>query len=367
MINVARASFAVSLGISGAAAALVGCSSSNTASPAGTVTVIGGGPDASIVPPDGSTLATGDDSGVDAGTSRVRFVHLAGELGGVDFCWRSSAADPFHGPILQTGSQATAYDGGAIHVTDAGAFANDDGAASADASVADASNDAADAAATTDDDSGSTDTMLVDAGPPPLTYLGVSNDLSIGATGSIDIIAVEPGSGCAASLVQSSVNLAPATRTTLILAGGAEADAAGALAVSAYGDELASADTSQASVRVINAALAPFVGPIALAFEAGGTSITIARDVQPRAPAPGTAPEVLPPTDSLGYALLVPPTTAPSFRILTMLDGGAFDTAPIAFAPSAGSVHTAFVTADATSFVVLWSDDLLSPSASPLR
>jgi hypothetical protein len=303
----------------------------------------------------------GDDADDDASaaptfSTSLRFAHLAPGLGSVDFCWRASATDPFHGPLLG-GGPTTSFDAG---------LPDEDGGAS-DASVTVDSGEPADAAAGPGDagDGGES----ADAGPAPLGYLSISPTLELVSSGTIDVIAVEPGTSCAAPLVLAHVTLTTAARTTLLLAGGVQADASGGLGIVALGDEVTAADPGQTSVRIVNAALVPDVGSFTAALEQGGYDVVLADVVPPgNAASPSIEDAGTPGVDALGYTTVVPTASPPALRIdFDQGDSGVTPTWASHAAPEplrAGEITTAFVGHDDNGYLVLWCSDASEASAA---
>lgn len=314
--------------------------------------------------PDGGAQAGDDELGdaeaVPTFTTSVRFAHLAPGLGSVDFCWRGSASDPFQGPLLGGGPPTTSFDasfpgdddGGDSGSAGGDAAANADAGAPEDAGIRDAGReDAGDGAGTE-----------LDAGPAPLGYLSISPTLMLTSTGSVDFIAIEPGATCGAPLVLAHVNLASTTRTTLLLAGGVQADASGGLGITALEDETAAADPTRASVRVVNAALVPSMGSFAATLEQSGYDVPLAADVPPGEAAAASAGDGgAPVVDALGYTTVNPTVSAPAFRIIFAAgDAGASTTwasQALADALYAHQVSTAFVGHDNQGYLVMWCSD----------
>ena len=320
----------------------------------------------------GGTPGTASDAGAGTFTTSIRFAHLAPGLGSVDFCWRASANDPFHGPLLGSGPAVTDFDGGLPGEGDASSDASSDAAAGdasarEDAGIADAGRDPDDAGDAADTGALGGDAM--DAGPAPLGYLSVSPTVSLVSTGEIDVIAVEPGTSCAAPLVLGHVVLPATPRTTLLLAGGAQADASGGLGILAFGDEVTASAVDGESLRVVNAALVPDLGSFSAAFDVAGTIIPLAAEVDPRSPSAGSLDGGAPEIDALGYTSVPPTQGEPQLRIALADaqatgdggdDAGALTTwlsAPRPYALTAGEITTAFVGHDASGYVVLWCND----------
>ena len=349
-----------------AACALLGATGCSSSSPdTSTLT------DASIghaIPPlaDGGAQI-GDDEVGDAEaaatfTSSVRFAHLAPGLGAVDFCWRGSASDPFQGPLLGGGPPTTSFDasfpgddaGGDGGSAGGDAAANGDAGAPEDAGIHDAGHQDAGDAAGSD---------ALDAGPAPLGYLSVSPTLALTSTGNVDIIAIEPGATCGAPLVLAHVTLTGNTRTTLLLAGGVQADASGGLGLTPLADETAAADATRASVRVVNAALVPSMGSFSATLEQSGYDVPLADDVPPgEAAVPSAGDGGGPVLDALGYTTVDPTVSAPAFRIVFAAGdaGGAgitWASQALADALYADEVTTAFVGHDNQGYLVMWCSD----------
>ncbi len=311
----------------------------------------------------------GDAAAAPAFTASVRFAHLAPGLGSVDFCWRGSASDPFQGPLLGGGPPTTSFDagyggdddddGGDGGSAGGDAATNADAGAPADAGLHDAGlhdaghEDAGDAAAT-----------VLDAGPAPLGYLSLSPTLMLTSTGNVDIIAIEPGTTCGAPLVRAHVALTSNTRTTLLLAGGVQADASGGLGITALEDETSAADPTRASVRVVNAALVPSLGSFAATLEQSGYDVPLAAAVPPgEAAATSAGDGGAPVVDALGYTTVNPTVSAPTFRIIFPGDAGdagagsTWASQALADALYADEVITAFVGHDNQGYLVMVCSD----------
>ncbi len=341
-----------------ALALAAGCSSSSSSEPSTVDASAARPPPTSVI--DGGSL--GDDTDDDASaaptfSTSLRFAHLAPGLGSVDFCWRASTTDPFHGPLLG---------GGATTSFDAGLPDGDSGASDASATLD--SGEPADAAAGPGD-SGDGGSESADAGPGPLGYLSISPTLELVSSGTIDVIAVEPGTSCAAPLVLAHVALTTAARTTLLLAGGVQADASGGLGIVALGDEVTAADARQTSVRVVNAALVPSVGSFTAAFEQGGYDVVLADVVPPgNAASPSIKDAGTPAVDALGYTTVVPTASPPALRIVfDQGDSGVSPTWASHAAPQplqAGEITTAFVGHDDYGYLVLWCSDASEASSA---
>ncbi len=335
-----------------ALALAAGCSSSSTAAQSI--------PDAAAARPPQVTYDGGGGVGLgpedDAAAlptfaTSLRFAHLAPGLGAVDFCWRASATDPFHGPLLGGGPNTNGFDAG-LPGADAGAA---DASASLDSGEPeDAGDGGGDAGAT---------------GPAPLGYLSISPTLDLVSSGTIDVIAVEPGTSCAAPLVLAHIALGVAARTTLLLAGGVQADASGGLGIVALGDEVTAASSTQTSVRVVNAALVPAVGSFTATLEQGGYDVVLADVVPPgNAASPSAKDAGTPAVDALGYTTVVPTALPPALRIVfDQGDSGADSTWASHALPEplrAGEIATAFVGHDDYGYLVLWCSDASETGAA---
>jgi hypothetical protein len=349
-----------------------GCSSSSTETSSFA--------DASFGLPPAATSDAGTISGGAVGsdaetaptfTTSVRFAHLAPGLGSVDFCWRSSATDPFQGPLLGGGPPTTDFDA-SYPAGDGGDGGNDGGDDEDAASNAD-SGSGKDGGVTTTHDGGEGDAgdggTDLDAGPSPLAYLSVSPTLTLASTGQIDVIAIEPGATCGAPLVLGHVTLASTARTTLLLAGGVQADASGGLGISALEDETTAADTTRSSVRVVNAALVPSMGSFTATLEQSGYDVPLADDVPPGSiAAVSTGDSGAPAIDALGYTTVSPTVSAPTFRIIfdhgDASVGTTWASQALPDALYADEVTTAFVGHDDQGYLVLWCSDAVGTSAA---
>ena len=182
---------------------------------------------------------------------------------------------------------------------------------------------------------------------------------------------MEPGTSCAAPLVLAHLTLPATSRTTLLLAGGAQGDASGGLGIVALGDEVSASDATRASVRVVNAALVPATGNFTASLVQTAVDVTLASMVAPGSAASPSAKDAgTPAVDALGYTVVEPTVIAPSFRIVFTgadagSDAGTWSSKLLPQALDANEVTTAFVGHDVQGYLVLWSsdtDEVLSPS-----
>jgi hypothetical protein len=317
--------------------------------------------DVAVAPTDGSDVS-----------STVRFVHLASNLGSVDFCLRSGSDETFVGPILGGGISAdggTRTDGAAHAQTDAEAGSSD--AASMDADSTDGGSDAAVAA--------------VDDALAPRT---MTNYVSFEGSGTFDVAVVAAGvKSCASPLATLKVTLDPGKLATLALTGtyagaAATADAGatdGGTSIDAGEPQSAlrlirllddpTSDAKQARVRMVNAAFGVASVPAATAMSVDVTGVQktrIAFNVPLGAVAPQSAPSTTggPVTDDLGYTLLTPVPPPHALEITGVGDASGLGTWTSLYTDlglTAASLHTGFVMSDsADTLDVLWCTDTSS-------
>jgi len=342
----------LSCGLTGASLLVYACDGSN-----GSDNVSGGALDGSanppsadvvVYPPDGSEL-----------TATVRFVHLAANVGSVDFCLRGAGDDAFTGPVLSGG---IGTDGGTGGAKDAGTASIDGSAGAGDADTADANDDAS-----ADDAGNDAGVTQEQAALAPRT---MTNYVSFDGSGTFDVAVVPAGQkSCATPLATLKVTVDPSKLTTVVLAGDYDAndtnDAGGA---DAGGGTLRlfrvlddpTLDPKQARVRVVNAAYG--AGTIAQDLHVdviGSQKTPIAGDV-----ALGSASNqslANPVTDALGYTLIAPVPPANALAISSATDAAASGTWTSVYtdlALHAASLHTGFIVSDTNDgFDVLWCSD----------
>ncbi len=303
------------------------------------------GADVAVYPADGSAL-----------TTTVRFVHLAANLGSVDFCLRGAGAEAFTGPVLRGGF---GIDGGG----DAGSEDGGD-AQSPPGDGGDAGNEASAEDGGAEGGAAQEDTAL-----PPRT---MTNYVSFDGAGTFDVAVVAAGQkSCSSPVATLKVTVDPSKLTTVVLAGdyGAEGstDAGGA---DGGGNALRlfrvlddpTLEPKLARVRMVNAAFgASSVGRAQdLRVDVIGSQRTpIASDV-----ALGGASNqsvASPITDALGYTLIAPEPPANALT-LTGLGGSSFSgtwtSVYTDLGISAASLHTGFIVSDALEVLsVVWCSD----------
>ncbi len=303
-----------------------------------------GGPpaaDVAVAPADGSAL-----------TATVRFVHLAANLGPVDFCLRGAGDEAFTGPVLGGG---LGPDGG----QDAGATNGDGGDAQSDGGESGTDEGGADGSAT--------------EGDPALAPRTMTNYVSFAGSGTFDVAVVSAGQkSCASPLATLKVTVDPSKLTTVVLSGdytaspagsdaGASDGGAGTLRIFRVLDD-PTLDPKQARVRMVNAAFgASFVGKAEdLRVDSiGSQKTTIAADV-----ALGTVSSQSvssPVTDGLGYTLTAPEPPANALALTGIADAsfsGTWTSVYTDLGLVAASLHTGFIVSDSTdTLAVLWCSD----------
>ena len=307
----------------------------------------GGAPaaDVAVSPADGSAL-----------TSTVRFVHLAANMGSVNFCLRGKDDETFTGPVLGAGGGA---DGG----SDAGASSADSGDGQASPS------DSGGAETGTESDADATNSgppQQADAALAPRT---MTNYLSFAGSGTFDVAVVAAGQkSCAAPFATLKVTVDPSKLTTIVLTGdhamgdGGAGDAGGGgLRLFRVLDD-PSLDPKQARIRIVNAAYGASLAGGAQDLRVdtlGSQKTTIAADV-PLGAATNQS-MAAPVTDALGYTLTAPQPPSNALSITGSVDassGGAWTSAYTNLGLTAASLHTGFIVSDATeSLAVVWCSD----------
>lgn len=304
-----------------------------------------GGPpaaDVAVAPADGSAL-----------TATVRFVHLAANLGPVDFCLRGAGDDAFTGPVLGGGVGA---DGG----KDAGTASTEggDAAGTGDASTDGAADDGGEGGST-----GPEDTALL-----PRT---MTNYVSFEGSGTFDVAVVAQGQkSCATPLATLKVTVDPSKLTTVVLSGdygankgdaGADAGESGTLRLFRVLDD-PTLDPKQARVRMVNSAYgASAVAAVQdLHVDVIGTQKTpLADDVGLGSASNQSVSS--PQTDALGYTLLAPEPPANALVLTGAADAsfaGTWTSVYTDLGLRAASLHTGFIVSDATdTFDVVWCSD----------
>jgi hypothetical protein len=290
----------------------------------------------------------------------ARFVHLASNLGDVDFCLQSATAEAFVGPILAgdglPGSDAGSANGGDAAANGSDGSTDDGGGEATEAGANDDAGDAVEGGAATSD-----------AGPSTaLAPRTMTNYITFPGSGTFQVAVVAGGSTtCATPLATLIVTLDPGKLATVALAGVyTPSNDAGTASLSLlrFIDDPKS-DATNARVRIIHAALGTTkkAGPGALTVSVkGADSPVLAAHVDPGQAA---AADTSPPTDMLGYALVtpVPPATALVVAPAAGADAGGLPSWTSAFTDlglDATSLHTGFVVSDETqSFAVVWCSD----------
>jgi hypothetical protein len=334
------------------AAAVVACGDDSTS----------GGAQSTVDASNPSALTDVAVANADSATPQAtaRFVHLASNLGDVDFCVRSATAEAFVGPILAGGGVGPA-DAGGSNANDAGS----DAMGAADAADANDANDFSEAGA--DDGGVEAGGGATDGGASTaLAPRTMTNYITFPGSGTFQVAVVAGGATtCAAPLATLVVTLDPAKLATVALAGvysPTDDGGTASLTMLRFIDDPQSVATS-ARVRIVHAALGTpnKSAPGALTVSAKGTeSLVIAAHVDPGQAA---AADTSPPTDMLGYALItpIPPSTALVVGPAAGADGGAVKQWTSAFTDlglDATSLHTGFIVSDdAQDFAVVWCRD----------
>ncbi len=304
-----------------------------------------GGPpaaDVAVAPADGSAL-----------TATIRFVHLAANLGPVDFCLRGAGDEAFTGPVLGGG---LGPDGG----QDAGATNGDGGDAQSDAATESGTNEGgADGSATEED--------------PALAPRTMTNYVSFAGSGTFDVAVVSAGQkSCASPRATLKVTVDPSKLTTVVLSGdytagpggtdaGASDGGAGTLRIFRVLDD-PTLDPKQARVRMVNAAFgASSVGKAEdLRVDVIGSQKTpITADVALGAASNQSVSA--PVTDGLGYTLTAPEPPANALTLTGVAPAsftGTWTSVYTDLGLVAASLHTGFIVSDATDTLsVLWCSD----------
>jgi hypothetical protein len=320
---------------------------------------------------DGEGEGGGDSMGEQ---TTMRLAHASPDLGPIDFCWRSSGAASFTGPVLggdqPADAGAPAGDGGPDGPSDAGSSDGADARSDAgdghiETGIAETGTDETGTAEAGTPETGApesgtpeTGTPTADAGAPQELVFGtMTPDVLLPAAGTFDIAIVAAGqTSCATRRLAGTVTLDAGKRATVVLMGLAALDSgADALSIVAFTD--APLDPQTARVRMIHAALGATgeaaTGP--LSVRAGNTPV--ATEVDPTmASAPSTAPAV----DALGYTTL-PPLMAPTtLQLATVGDvaGAQWTTAGSDLAAQAGTSHTGIiVTLGQGALGIAWCGD----------
>jgi hypothetical protein len=304
----------------------------------------------------------GDDAGTDGGSGIVatmRLAHLSPGLPPIDFCWRSTGAATYNGPVL--GAPADAGVADAAGDADATLEAGDD------ASGDDASGnyDASDAGMAADAEAG---TGPPDGGIAALSFGHMTGDIGFPTSGTFDVALVAGGVlSCDHPLHVGHVTLDAGKRSTVVAMGLAklEAGADDALSLLAFVDDTMT-DAQHARVRIVHAAVGGddgSPGPGRLAVSIGKTVVAPSVD-----PMQATTQATTPAVDSLGYAA-VAAVGDPSMITLTgTADGGtagAWTTQSEMLGVQPATVHTGFlVSLPQRELAVLWCSE--AKTSSPL-
>lgn len=289
----------------------------------------------------GSTAGLADaDLSFDASLSiatQFRLVHLAESDSAIDFCYRAIGTSDFSGPVLA--ERASVGDAGTVD-----------------------SGSQVDSAASTQD--GGTDGAAPTVGSHPLgasalARLSVSPLISLSTPGTLEIAIVDGDHPtCNSPLVSATLTLDAGKTAWLAVVGNVVDGGASSLAVKRYVVDTRP-DELHARMRVVHAA-AEHPGPLDLSVSS--EQITpLARGVEAYATALRGAN---PPLDSLGYATVapVPPPTmfvvSPSEPTVGADGGATWTSAFTDLGLIAGSVHTAFVASDGTSYAIVSCSEL---------
>jgi hypothetical protein len=391
----------------------------------------GGGADASA---EHSITGANPEAGPDGGAedaspslmTTVRVAQLSRDVGAVDICYRSVLSQTFTGPVFSSpimsvgdagSGDASSQDASAVDGSSDGGNPTLDGGADAASDVTDDSSPPTDAAAEAGPDSTATDATATDAtvtdatvtdatlrdaapdvAPPEeagperdattdaamhgggsagLTYLQVSNYVTIMGAGTFEIVVVPGGQGtCTNAIIDRMVTLDDGKRGTLAIYGSPEVEAGSpnALAMVAMVDD-AVAVASSTRTRFFDSAAADSADAEAasalLVSVVGMPTLELEVVLPDSAPGPSATP---PTADALGYHTDAPVMAPARLRLDrytgAVMDGGLDASAPVWLGSPmdlrlvAGSIHTGFLVRDTSGdFAILWCDDTSFGSA----
>ncbi len=298
----------------------------------------------------------GDDAATDGGpaaTATMRLAHLSPDLPPIDFCWRTSGAATYNGPVLGGRSDAGAQDAAAGDAwPDAADATLDSQGGDADATVedgaaADAGGYDADAAPSDASDAQTgADAGPLDGGVTELSFGRLTGDIAFPTSGTFDIALVPAGVvSCDHPIIVQHVTLDAGKHSTVVAMGLASVDAGAdaALSLVTFVDD-ARKDAQLARVRIVHAALGAAGGsPGPQRIEVLVGSTVVAPSVQPKQ---ASAESTMPSIDVLGYASVPPVTDPAAIKVVATTDAGAqgsWTTPAVSLDVQASTVHTGFV------------------------